>query len=433
MTTSKKKEYIEKYYWAIVVIFICLILILAVFFNILGFLSKLIILIILIGTSLILGSARKFLSDWFLFLSVVYLSDTLRGLIYYLINRYELPVYCEYVFKLEKSIFGTIPSVMLQSTLLKDGDFTWLEKICTSLHGTHFIAFLIIGFFFWLKDSNLFARFKVSFYFLLTAGMSLYALVPTAAPWMASQMFGLMPPLVHFNIELYTMYLPDLTAGFNTNPVAAMPSLHAAFPFLCSLLLWSKYKFRAIPFYIYTGLILFTIVYTGDHYVIDIIFGIVIALISYIISINILHHKTNDKEQNLNFKHFRLRPGIIAGVFILTFSIFITLLIKPKLKEYYVYQFSNLNFVDFINHPEKADRNYKIAIFLGDHYLSLKEQQQALYFYKKAEALAKSQAEKFEVQRKIKQLKLPTKNMSSQLLKIERNLATINNISSLEE
>jgi len=147
MTTSKQKEYIEKYYWAIVVIFICLILILAIFFNILGFLSKLIILIILIGISLILGTARKFLSDWFLFLSVVYLSDTLRGLIYYLINRYELPVYCEYVFKLEKSIFGTIPSVSLQKLLLGDGQFTWLEKVCTSLHGTHFIAFLIIGFF----------------------------------------------------------------------------------------------------------------------------------------------------------------------------------------------------------------------------------------------------------------------------------------------
>jgi membrane-associated phospholipid phosphatase len=316
-------------------------------------------------------------------LSVVYLSDTLRGLIYYLINRYELPVYCEYVFKLEKSIFGTIPSVSLQKLLLGDGQFTWFEKVCTALHGTHFIAFLIIGFFLWLKNTGLFVRFKVSFYFLLAIGMSLYALVPTAAPWMASQMFGLMPPLVHFNIELYTMYLPDLTSGFNTNPVAAMPSLHAAFPFLCSLLLWSKYKFKALPFYIYTGLILFTIVYTGDHYVIDIIFGIVIAIISYLMSINILHHRTSDKKRNLKIKHFILRPDIIAGVLILTFSIFATLSIKPKLKEYYVYQFSNLNFVDFINHPEKADSNYKIAIFLGDHYSSQGEQEGPYVFIKR--------------------------------------------------
>lgn len=403
MTSSKKKEYIEKYYWAIVVIFICLILILAIFFNILGFLSKLIILIILIGISLILGTARKFLSDWFLFLSVVYLSDTLRGLIYYLINRYELPVYCEYVFKLEKSIFGTIPSVLLQSTLLKNGEFTWLEKVCTSLHGTHFIAFIIIGFFIWLKDSKLFAQFKVSFYILLTAGMSLYALIPTAPPWMAAQMFGLMPPLVHFNLELYTMYLPDLTAGFNTNPVAAMPSLHAAFPFLCCLILWSKYKHKAFLFYIYSGLILFTIIYTGDHYVVDIISGIIIAWISYIIGKNIYYRDDNNSQEKLKFNKLILRPGIIAGIFILIGSMLIGQVIKSPLKNYYS-QYTQLNFVDFINHPEKADSNYKIAIFLGDHYLSREIWQQALHFYQKALSLASSTPEKLEVQKKIRQL-----------------------------
>ncbi|GEM_PF-585440 len=433
MDTPRWKEYIENNYWIIVGIFICCLFILAIFFNILGFLPKLVVLVLLIGTSMILGSAHKFLYDWFLFLSVVYLTDTLRGLIYYLINRFELPVYCEYVIKLEKSIFGTIPSVLLQSTLLKDGEFTWLEKICTSLHGTHFIAFLIIGFFVWLKDSDLFSRFKVSFYFLLAGGMGLYALVPTAPPWMASQIFGLMPPLVHFNVELYTMYLPDLTAGFNTNPVAAMPSLHAAFPFLCCLLLWSKYKLRAFPFYIYTGLILFTIVYTGDHYVIDIVTGIIIALISYMLSKIIASHNANKDSKELKATKLMLSPGIIGGVFILASSILVGVIIKPDLKEYYIYQFSRLNFVDFIDHPEKADSNYKIALFLGDHYFSQGEQQQALCFYQKAQVLATTPAEKFEVQRKIKQLKLPTKNMSSQLLKIERNLATINNISSLEE
>jgi len=421
MPMSKTKEHLERYYWPIVAVFIGLLLVLAIFFNILGFLSKLVILIILVGTSLILGSTRQFLFDWFLFLSVVYLTDTIRGLIYYLINRYELPVYCEYVFKLEKSIFGTIPSVSLQKLLLGDGQFSWFEKVCTALHGTHFIAFLIIGFFLWLKNSGLFVRFKVSFYFLLAIGMSLYALVPTAAPWMASQIFGLMPPIVHFNIELYTMYLPDLTSGFNTNPVAAMPSLHAAFPFLCSLLLWSKYKLKGFPFYIYTGLVLFTIVYTGDHYVVDIIAGIVIALISYLASKKFSGLKVKTNPEKLNLKKLILKPGIIAGIIIFTFSIFVTLLIKPKLKEYNIYQFSNLNFVDFINHPEKADSNYKIAIFLGDHYSSKGEQEGALCFYQKAQILATTPTEKFEVERKIKRLKLQTKSISGQISKMEPN------------
>jgi hypothetical protein len=361
------------------------------------------ILLILIGICLILGIGNKFLLDWFLFLSVIYLSDTLRGLIYYLINRFELPVYCEYVFTLEKSLFGAIPSVSLQNIFLKNGQFTWLEKACTFLHGTHFIAFIIIGFFIWLKDSKLFARFKVSFYILLTAGMSLYALIPTAPPWMASQIFGLLPSLVHFNLELYTMYLPDLTAGFNTNPVAAMPSLHAAFPFLCSLLLWSKYKFKAFPFYIYTGLLLFTIVYTGDHYVVDIISGMIIAWISFIISKNIRYLNVNNSQKKLKSNKLILKPGIIAGILILTGSILIGQLIKTPLKDYYS-QYTQLNFVDFIDHPEKADSNYKIAIFLGDHYYGREIWPQALYFYEKAQSLASSTLDRLEVQRKIRQL-----------------------------
>lgn len=403
MVNLEQRPEIAKHYWFIIGIFIVVILILALLFNILAYLPKILILLILIGICLILGIGNKFLLDWFLFLSVIYLSDTLRGLIYYLINRFALPVYCEYVFMLEKSLFGAIPSVSLQNIFLKNGQFTWLEKACTFLHGTHFIAFIIIGFFIWLKDSKLFYRFKISFYILLTAGMSLYALIPTAPPWMASQIFGLMPPLVHFNLELYTMYLPDLTAGFNTNPVAAMPSLHAAFPFLCSLLLWSKYKFKAFPFYIYTALILFTIVYTGDHYVVDIISGMIIAWISFIISKNIRYRNVNNSQEKFKFNKLILKPGIIAGIFILTGSILIGQLIKTPLKDYYS-QYTQLNFVDFIDHPEKADSNYKIAIFLGDHYYGREIWPQALYFYEKAQSLASSTLDRLEVQRKIRQL-----------------------------
>jgi hypothetical protein len=166
---------------------------------------------------------------------------------------------------------------------------------------------------------------------------------------------------------------------------------------------------------------LFTIVYTGDHYVVDIIAGIVIALISYLASKKFSGLKVKTNPEKLNLKKLILKPGIIAGIIIFTFSIFVTLLIKPKLKEYNIYQFSNLNFVDFINHPEKADSNYKIAIFLGDHYSSKGEQEGALCFYQKAQILATTPTEKFEVERKIKRLKLQTKSISGQISKMEPN------------
>jgi uncharacterized protein (TIGR03382 family) len=64
----------------------------------------------------------------------------------------------------------------------------------------------------------------------------------------------------------------------NPNVVAAMPSLHAAYPtliFIFSLHYWRRVAPLAL---LYCFCLWFSIVYLGDHYVVDIIAGIVYAL-----------------------------------------------------------------------------------------------------------------------------------------------------------
>ena len=260
----------------------CFILVILFAKNFIFYIPKIIILVYLIGFAFIFKIQRKFLNDWFLFLSIVYFSDTLRGLIYWAICKFQFPVYCSYALNLEKAFFKSIPSVKLQQLLLATREIGWTEKFLTALHGTHFIAFLLVGFCLWLRNEHCFEKFKCSFYLLLAGGLSGYFSIPTAPPWLASEMFHLIPPLRHFNLEIYNMYIPDLTSGFNTDPVAAMPSLHAAFPFLCCLLIWKVMKQKGWIFYLYTLLIFFTIIYTGDHYIIDILAGIILASLSFI-------------------------------------------------------------------------------------------------------------------------------------------------------
>lgn len=372
--------------------------------GIFAFLPKISILAFIVLISFILKSEKLFFKDWFLFLAVVYLSDTMRGLIYYLTSRYQRPVYCEYAVKIETAIFGQVPSVWLQNKLLADGQTGWLEQTLTFFHGTHFIAFLIVGFLIWLKDKEYFKQYKVSFYLLLASGISLYALVPTAPPWMASNMFGLLPKLTHFNVDIYTAYLPDLTAGFNTDPVAAMPSLHAAFPFLCSLLLWKKFRLKALPFYIYTLIIFFTIIYTADHYVIDIIAGLSLAVISFILT-NIFIKKA----RYFTNKRSRLaepvinRKTIISGTIIIVFSLATGLVIKPELAKYYA-EYSHLFFPDFVRHPEKANDNYLIAIYLADYFLNHDGRATGLTYLEKAKRLAPNIYERKKIEDKIRML-----------------------------
>ena len=109
-------------------------------------------------------------------------------------------------------------------------------------------------------------------------------IVPTAPPWMASELFGLVPKLLHFNVAFYNAAAPDLTTGFNTNPIAAMPSLHAAFPALCSLILWRLGRWKSLPFHLYTLLVFFMIIATGDHYTLDIAAGVLLAVVAYIVA-----------------------------------------------------------------------------------------------------------------------------------------------------
>src|SRR5205807_508037 len=57
--------------------------------------------------------------------------------------------------------------------------------------------------------------------------------------------------------------------------VAAVPSLHAAFPFMMTLLFWHRgWKWR-IPFGLYALAMGTALVYTGEHYAADVLLGYV--------------------------------------------------------------------------------------------------------------------------------------------------------------
>ena len=71
----------------------------------------------------------------------------------------------------------------------------------------------------------------------------------------------------------------------NLNQVAAMP-LHSAYPWLAFLALRSFNKKVGYTFLIYPVLVWISVVYLGEHYVIDVIAGIIyasIATLSFII------------------------------------------------------------------------------------------------------------------------------------------------------
>jgi membrane-associated phospholipid phosphatase len=107
-----------------------------------------------------------------------------------------------------------------------------------------------------------------------------FALFPAAPPWLASRE----GELEHTTrlIGPISAHVPFLSFSFEglyergteyANPVAAVPSLHAAYTLLFTLYLW-PFARRAKPLVAaYPPAMAFALVYTAEHYLVDILLG----------------------------------------------------------------------------------------------------------------------------------------------------------------
>jgi hypothetical protein len=87
----------------------------------------------------------------------------------------------------------------------------------------------------------------------------------------------MLPPIEHVAVEIYNLALPTLQEAFDINPIAAMPSLHAALPALCALIGLHEFGRRSWPLFAWAALVVFAIVYLGEHYLVDAVAGVLLA------------------------------------------------------------------------------------------------------------------------------------------------------------
>jgi hypothetical protein len=388
----------------LVILFIIALFLILFFSRHVFFVPKILIICLSLLVAAAVGRLTGFIQDWFVFIGFIYLFDSLRGSIFILTCQLDLPVYTLYAIKAEKFLFGAIPSVVLQDWFLKSPDpagFTWLEKLITVAHGSHFVAFLIVGLFIWLYKGSHFRFYKISFYLLIFFGLLGYLAVPTVPPWMASNIFSLLPRIFRFNAVIFNMVIPDITSGFDTNPVAAMPSLHAAFPILLGLILWRIFRWKAFPFNLYVFLMLFAIVYTGDHYVVDIIAGGLLALLCYAAAVLITkkdlaaNEPSSDGQTNEAKSGARLLRSLIGGVVILSVGIGVGSYNRRQFVRYpMAYNLYAPRYVDFFKNEADFQSNFQVQFYLGSYHFLRKEIPAATAYYEKSLKMAKNDAEK---------------------------------------
>jgi membrane-associated phospholipid phosphatase len=230
----------------------------------------------------ILGRTRLFLLDWIPFLLWYFGYEYLHGLIPSFISRVHiLPM-----IQADKFMFGFVPTIKLQSLLYTPAHLHWYDYVAVTLYICHFVTPMIVGFIFWLKDRKYFKDYTLGILVLSYAAFVTYMAFPAMPPWMASQK-GYLPPVQEVTSVVMSHFLPTrfslptIYAFMGDNPVAAMPSLHAAFPVLIFLFVLKKSRIAGAAMALYVLGVWFAVMYLGEHYFIDVLAGTLYAAVVF--------------------------------------------------------------------------------------------------------------------------------------------------------
>jgi hypothetical protein len=110
----------------------------------------------------------------------------------------------------------------------------------------------------------------------------IHIIAPTIPPWLAAEQFQLIEPVSRLMSSIYNVRVPSLVPVFDVNPIAAMPSLHAALPALCALLALRIFGAAGAVVLLYAIGVWTAVMYLGEHYLIDVIAGIALALAAFV-------------------------------------------------------------------------------------------------------------------------------------------------------
>lgn len=265
----------------------------------------LLFIILLVGF-LLWGQAIAFVKKFTPFLVLLLSYEALRGFANHVNNN----VHYDMMINWDRSVFGVLPTSWLQS-FLYNGQLAWYDFLLYGLYMMHFIVPIALAIWLWKKKPQNYAPFIFSLILLSYAGFITYILYPAAPPWMASNM-GLIEPIRRISSDVWAAWgvhdFPTLYDKFAPNPVAAVPSLHAAYPLLMWLFVYrtySKNKLLIWSFFAYPALIWFGIVYLGEHYVVDVVLGIIYALVSFWLTIRFFRYLDRKK---LTLSGWALQP-----------------------------------------------------------------------------------------------------------------------------
>src|SRR5713226_6729601 len=186
---------------------------------------------------------------------------------------------------LDRTLFeGYQPTLVLQAAVGRLADADVLQDMGSLIYATHFLLPVAVGAWLWTKNRDAFRSFGLTLIVLCGLAFVTYVIAPTTPPWLAQ------PAVVRHLIEETIQHsgvpssLVWLYSHHDYNLYAAFPSLHAGFPVVAAVAAWGQSQKVGAVLWLWAVIVWVVVVFLGEHYVADVIGGIVYAVIAIAIA-----------------------------------------------------------------------------------------------------------------------------------------------------
>jgi membrane-associated phospholipid phosphatase len=244
------------------------------------------VVLALLVIAIALGRGRTFIADWGPFLILFFGYEAMRG---FAAKTGFAP---HDLSGLEHAVFGgTLPTLTVQHAFYRQDVVSPQDIISMFFYFMHFPLPILVGFVFWVRSRSHYRRFVAALLLMALLSFITYLFWPSAPPWYQFRE-GVVPDgLVVHKILNETVdkfwganyFVSPLYTHLNPNQFAAFPSLHAAFPALAAVYAWSKFRALAIGLIVWTAAVLASIVYLGEHYVVDALDGFAYVAVAAVV------------------------------------------------------------------------------------------------------------------------------------------------------
>lgn len=244
------------------------------------------LLTVLFVVFLVFGQARSYLVRFLPLLLLITLYELFRGFA----DEWGGTVHYTEMINFDRFVFlGHLPTVELQR-LLWHGSVQWYDFYFYFLYTAHFLMPALLAVLIWKTADKRYWQFMWALLGLSFAAFVTYVLFPAAPPWMASIDGYIGEPMRRVSSDIWwAMGVKNFAEFYDklpANQVAAMPSLHSAYPMLFALFVTGIYGLKKFWWvYIYPISMWIGVVYMGEHYVIDVIIGALYAVLAYTASV----------------------------------------------------------------------------------------------------------------------------------------------------